>query len=48
MLRDFKECIKAYIYQCLNITSLYIAAFTISFDNFIDFVSDKLNSDNSL
>ena len=45
MLKDFQEFIKGYIYKCLNITSLYIAVFTISFDGFVDFVSEKLNSD---
>lgn len=45
MIKDFKQYIKAYIYNILNITSLYIAVFTISYDSFLDFVSEKWNSD---
>lgn len=45
MLKDFQEFIKGYIYQCLKITSLYITVFTISFGGFVDFVSEKINSD---
>ena len=45
MLKDFQEYIKGYIYHFLNITSLYIAVFTISYGNFVDFVSEKLNND---
>lgn len=45
MIKDFKQYIKAYIYNVLNITSLYIAVFTILFNGVLDFVGEKWNSD---
>lgn len=45
MIKDLKEYIKAYAYNLLDITSLYIAVFTILFNGVLDFVSEKWNSD---
>ena len=45
MIKDLKEYIKAYTYNLLDITSLYIAVFVISFDSFLDFVGEKWNND---
>ena len=43
--KDFKEYIKAYTYNLLDITNLYIAVFIILFNGVLDFVGGKLNGD---
>ena len=45
MIKDLKEYIKAYTYNLLDITSLYIAVFTILFNGVLDFICEKWNSD---